>query len=402
MMYNVCRCFVSLAFSFLLCGWQPAFAASDAEFQRLLSAPDDPQLNRQFAAAAEERGELRHALAALERALSASPGDRELLAEYARVRNKMLPSMTLVTVQVGGSYSSNPRQVNGSSPRKTNDRILDAAVAVEDERTLGGMRIRSLAIATGQWEPEASELSTGQLIFHSGPVFLLSPDTWLHVAPGVSVAWLDRHQLYSEASAAVTIGTVFRGLTQTVTARYGWREGNGDVSYSDAQVLEILGRFVVNPNLIYGDYVYLEPRYRHSRPDGNEPTSLTLPTVLGPSTLVSRDVSPPGYDEWGGRVSYFFPVAQRSVWLGAGLSVVERDFESFVLDQAALAAGVQVDTSKSRRDVYFEPTAHIIFPDLIAAGVDLRADYRMEDNQSNDAYRDYINHVAGLRIVGRF
>lgn len=402
MICTACKCFVLLAFSLLLCGWKPAFAASDAEFQRLLSAPDDPQLNRQFAAAAEERGELRHALAALERALNASPGDRELLAEYARLRNRILPSMTSVTMQVGGSYGSNPRQVHGSSSRKTDDRILDAAVAVEDERTFGGMRIRSLAIATGQWEPEASELSSGQLIIQSGPVFLLSPETWLHVAPGVSVAWLDRQQVYSEASGAATIGTVFRGLTQTVTARYGWREGNGDVSYSDAQILEILGRFVVTPNLLHGDYVYLEPRYRVSRPDGNEPTSLILPTVLGPATLVSRDVSPSDYEEWGGRISYFFPVAQRRVWLGAGLSVLERQFNSLVLDPEALSAGVQVATDRSRRDVYFEPTAHIIFPDLIAPGVDVRADYRLEDNQSNDDYRDFINHVAGVRIVGRF
>lgn len=386
----------------LLSQYSTAYAASDAEFQRLLSAPDDPQLNRQFAASAEARGELRHALAALERALNASPGDRELLADYARLRNKMLPSITSVTVQIGGNYSSNPRQVNGSSPRKTDDPILDVALAVEDERTVGNMRLRSLAIAAGQWEPEASELSSGQLSFQTGPVFLLTPDTWVHMAPGVSVAWLDGHELYSEASAAATIGTVFRSLTQTATVRYGWRDGNGDVSYSNSQMLEVLGRVVVNPNLVFGDYVYIEPRYRRSWHDGSEPTSLTLPTILGPSTLVSRDVSPPGYEEWGGRLSYFFPIAQRSIFLGAGISVLERDFDSFVLDQSALLAGVQVATGTSRRDFYIEPTAHIIFPDLIAPGVDLRADYRFEDNQSNDPFRDYINHVAGLRIVGRF
>jgi hypothetical protein len=49
--------------------WMPqAFAGSDAEFQRLLANPDDPALNRQFALSAEARGDLRHALAALERA----------------------------------------------------------------------------------------------------------------------------------------------------------------------------------------------------------------------------------------------------------------------------------------------------------------------------------------------
>lgn len=381
---------------------QPAFASTDAEFQRLISAPDDPVLNRQFAAAAEARGELRHALAAIERALGAQPNDRGLLAEYARLRARMLPSLTSVTVQVGGSYSSNPRQVRGGSNRHTNDGILDAAIAIEDERTLGDMRIRSIAIAAGQWEPEANELSFSQMSLASGPVFLLTHDTWLHIAPGIAIAWLDKKELYAEVSAAATIGTVFQGLTQTVTARYGWRDGNSDVSYSNAQLIDVMGRFVVSPNAVVGDYLYIEPRYRHSRPNEREPANITLPTILGPSTLVAQEISPPGYDEWGGRISYFFPVADRSIYLGVGISVMKRDFDSFVLDPGALAAGVQVATDKWRSDIYVEPTAHIILPDLIAPGVDVRADYRMEDNQSNDSYRDFINHVAGVRIVGRF
>lgn len=314
----------------------------------------------------------------------------------------MMPSLTSVTLQIGGSYSSNPRQVRGGSGRKTNDVVLDTVIAVEDERTLAAMRIRSIAIAAGQWEPEANELSFSQMSLASGPVFLLTQDTWLHIAPGLSIAWLDKKELYAEMSASATVGTVFQGLTQTVTARYGWRDGNTDVSYSNAELFDVMGRFVVGPNAVGGDYLYFEPRYRHSRPDEREPASITLPTILGPSTLVARDLSPPGYNEWGGRISYFFPVAEGSIYLGVGISVMKREFDSFVLDPVALAAGVQVATDKWRSDIYVEPTAHIILPDLIAQGVDVRADYRLEDNQSNDPYRDFINHVAGVRVVGRF
>jgi hypothetical protein len=270
-----------------------ANAASDAEFQRLLSSPDDPVLNRQFAAAAEARGELRHALAALERVLAAHPDDAELARDYERIRRRMLPAATAVTVQAGASYASNPREAPGGSPRRRDDAVFDAAITVEDERTVGNMRLRSLAIAAGQWNREASELNSGRVSFESGPVFMLSRETWLHVAPGVAVTWLDNDHLYTEGYGAATLGTVFRGLTQTLTARYGWREGNGEVKYSDAQTLEILARLVVSPALIPGDYIYLEPRYRLGMPDDTEPATLVLPTVLGPSTLVSRDVSPP-------------------------------------------------------------------------------------------------------------
>lgn len=380
---------------------KPAFASTDAEFQRLVASPDDPVLNRQFASAAEARGDLRHALAAIERALAAQPGDRALLAEYARIRARMLPSITSVTVQVGASYSSNPRQVRGSSERHTSDGILDAAIAIEDERTLADMRIRSIAIAAGQWEPNADELSFSQISLQSGPVFLLSPDTWLHVAPGVAVAWLDKSELYSEVSAAATVGTVIGGLTQTITARYSWRDGNDDVQYSNAQLLDIIGRFVVSPNIVGGDYLYIQPRYRHSSPDAREPADMMWPTIFG-DMLIARDVSPQGYNEWGGRLSYFFPIAERSIYLGVGISVLKRDFDSFVLDPDFLAFGIPVATDEWRSDLFIEPTAHIVLPDFIAPGVDVRADYRMEDNQSNDASREFINHVAGVRIIGRY
>lgn len=379
----------------------PTLAASDAEFQRLLSSPDDPELNRQFAVAAEARGELRHALAAIERALSAAPNDRELLAEFARLRRKMLPAVTRVVVQAGASYASNPREVRGSSPRKKSDGILDGSVAVEDERTVGGIRLRSFASLEGQWEPETSELNTGRVGAESGPVWLLSQDTWLHIAPGVSVVWLDGQQLYTEASAAATLGGLLGGLTQTVTARYGWRNGHESADYADGHVVDLIGRFVVNPNLLSGDYLYLQPRVRFSEPVDAGPDSVLTPTNFGPQ-FIARDISPRRYWEWGGRVSYFFPIDSGRIYAGAGIAIYDRDFDSGVLDPASLALGLAVPTTEKRRDIYIEPTAHLVFPNFFGPNLDLRADYRLEDNFSNDNYREFMNHVVGLRFVGRF
>lgn len=379
-------------------------AASDAEFRRLLSAPDDPQLNRQYAASAEARGDLRHALAALDRALSANPNDPELISAYDRVRRKLLPTTTAVTVQIGSSYASNPRQVSDGDASKEGDEIVDAAISIEDERTIGGVRLRSLAYAAGQVNVETSELSTGIVSVQSGPVFTISDNMWVHIAPGVASAWLDDSLLYTETSAAVTFGTVFEGMTQTLTARYGARFGSGSsLDYQDGQVAEVIARLVRASNFTYGDYIYLEPRFRWSDVFGDINTTQMTATAFGPLSLTVEDLSPYSYREWGGRISYFIPVDNaRSFYLGAGLSVYQRDFDTFVFDPALLALGGHVSTGEKRGDIYVEPTAHMIFPNLVAPNVDFRVDYRFEHNDSNDESRDFHDHVAGIRVVGRF
>jgi hypothetical protein len=90
------------------------------------------------------------------------------------------------------------------------------------------------------------------------------------------------------------------------------------------------------------------------------------------------------------------------VYIGAGISVYQRDFDTFVADPDWLALGAHINTDEKRRDLYIEPTAHLIFPNLLAPDVDLRADYRFEFNRSNDDSRDFQDHVAGVRVVGRF
>jgi hypothetical protein len=235
---------------------------------------------------------------------------------------------------------------------------------------------------------------------------MLSTETWLQVAPGVAVEWLDGMRLYTEGSAAVTIGGVLGGLTQTVTARYGWRDGaDNELQYANSQVFEILGRFVASPSLVKGDYVYLQPRFRTSDPNNNDDGHEEFddgPTTIGPLILVTQDLSPYDYREWGGRISYFFPLDNRRVYLGFGISVFDREFDTSVLDPGWAAAGVPIAIDKNRHDIYIEPTAHLIFPNLIGPNIDLRADYRFEKNYSNDDFRDFANHVAGLRVIGRF
>lgn len=399
----VWRSIIRGLFIWALVGFQPVHAASDLEFQRLLAAPDDPVLNRQFARSAEDRGALRHALAALERALDADPNNADLRLEYDRVRRQLLPTATAMTLQSGLSYASNPNQAPSSSPEERSDVVVDAAGTLEDERTIAGVRLRSFAYAAGQWNFELHELSTGRVSALSGPVMQLSDEVWLHVGPGMAMAWLDGQQMYTEATANVTLGGVYRGLTQTVSARYGWRTGgDNSLAYPDGNVVELLGRFVVSPSVLQGDYLYIQPSFRYSNPDDGGAGQELIQTVIGPQTLVTQDLSPYDYTEWGGRVSYFFPLDDQHVYVGVGLSVYDRDFDTAVLDPFWLGGGVQLATGERRQDLYVEPTAHMIFPNLLAPNIDVRADYRFESNDSNDESRDFHNHVAGVRVLGRF
>lgn len=376
--------------------------ANDATFQTLLSSPDDPVLNRRFAVEAEARGDVRHALAAIERALAGNPADPALRAEYERLRRKMLPTVTVATVQAGLSFASNPREVGSASPRRRSDGIADAGVALEDERTLGDMRWRSRAVASVQLDRSTSDLNTGRLTVETGPVFSLSKEVWLHIAPGATGVWLDGRRLYDEVSSAATFGTVLNGLTQSVTFRFGWRRGNEEIAVSDSRVFTVEGRLVMSPSLFAGDYFYLQPRYHLSSPLNQPPSSVLMDTVIGFDTAVSRDLSPLAFSEWGARATYLFPLLGGKVFLGAGVAVYDRSYDSFVLDPSALALGVPVATNQKRKDLYVEPTAHVIFPQLLGPKLDFRLDYRFEDNHSNDSYRDFQNHVVGVRVIGRY
>lgn len=361
----------------------------DSLFAQILRRPDDPALNKQFARQAESRGDVRHALAALERVVTSSPGDTEAQAEYDRLKKKILPAVTKVTVELGASYASNPGHLPPHSARR-DDATFDARIALADERTIFGQRWRTRAVAGGQFQAEISELNTGVVAAETGPVFQLTPKLWMHVAAGGGVTWLDQHKLYDDVTASVTVGGLYKGLTQQVAARYTWRDGNfKDFGANDAQIFDIEGRFVVSP-MAAADLLYLIPRFAVSQADGDATRAVLVPGF--PFDFI-RPLFPGDYVEVGGRIAYYVPIWAGRAFVGAGFAAYHRRYDEQVSTLGA---------TDQRVDTYIEPTAHLIFPNLIAPMVDLRFDYRFERNFSNDHNAEYENHVAGTRIVGRF
>jgi hypothetical protein len=191
---------------------------------------------------------------------------------------------------------------------------------------------------------------------------------------------------------------------------------------------------------VQGDVLNLMPRVEVSRAEGAGTIPATRAKFDGfgqptdpvplPGYEVVRPLSPGDYTEVGGRIAYDFPFFQGRVFLGAGISYYYRWYNEFAPEGAFLGPtdifGQPLGTPQKRRDSYVEPTAHLIFPNLLAPNVDVRVDYRYERRLTNattttqaslgavadpgviydwdviDAPLNYDNHVAGVHVVGSF
>jgi hypothetical protein len=109
--------------------------------------------------------------------------------------------------------------------------------------------------------------------------------------------------------------------------------------------------------------------------------------------LASEQVQPGKYSEYGGRIEFYRRVFE---WLtiGGGFAVSHRDY--------AQSIDLAIPMTMNRRDVTLTPSATLIFHNVVGYQTDLRADYRFEHNDSNNALRDYENHIATLMLVSRF
>ena len=346
---------------------------------------------------------------AYSRAAQADPANAQAAAGVERVRAKLQPATTGLVVDAGLTYATNPRELpsseRGRGGRLISDGTQDIGLSLTDNRTIQGIRWRTLADAHVQIQDRAHELSFGTLSVISGPMFQLKQDLWLHVAPGLSAAALDNLFLYSDASLNATLSTLHDGLTQSLTARVAWRDVNhADIQGTSGIVVDVVGRLTAALNLVPGDIVFAMPHARFSEPMGGAPPGVRVPVIAaggpGGNQLIGFTELHPfndpvfigDYTQAGGRLAYYFPILGSRVYLGAGVSYWHRWYDLNVID----APGTK------RRDDYLEPSAHLVFPDVLASAFDLRFDYRYEHNLSNDRVQGYENHVAGVRVVRRY
>lgn len=351
-----------------------------AVFDQLLSSPDDPALNLRYAELALAKGETRKALAAYERILARDPQNREARRAYRKAKIALQPRVTAFTLTTGMTFESNPRQVRGSDGEHDSDVSLDASLLMYDERSLAGRRWRTLGRAGGHLFFDLDDLSDVYLSIASGPVFDISRKTQLHIAPGAATAWLDGDSLYNDALVRIALERRNKGNGQSVTTTVKFRDTGSGFDGDDGLIVQVDGRFLFTSRFKQGDALYFLPRFQYSEPGGD-----------GPGRIFQSALFPGDFVEYGGRVVYYAPVADKRVFLGAGFGIFQRDYDQNV------ASG-----TKDRSDLQLAPTAHMVVPNIRGSKFDLRMDYRYETNDSNDPIEDFDNHVFSASTVRKF
>ena len=361
----------------------PAVALGDEiadVFDQLLSSPDDPALNLRYAELALAKGETRKALSAYERILAHDPNNREARRAYQKVKIALQPKVTAFTLTTGLTFESNPRQVPGSSTEQDSDVSFDASLLMYDERSLAGRRWRTLGRAGGHLLAENNDLNDAYVSIATGPVFEISKKTKLHIAPGAAIGVLDGDWLYHDGLVRIALERRNKGNGQSVTTTVKYRDTNSSFKGDDGLIVQVDGRFLFTSRIKQGDALYFLPRFQYSEPGGN-----------GPGRVFQSAVFPGNFIEYGGRVVYYAPVANKRVYLGAGFGIFQRDYDQNV------AFG-----TKNRSDLTLVPTAHVLVPNIRGSKFDLRLDYQYQSNDSNDALEDYDNHVISASTVRKF
>jgi len=355
---------------------------ADELYERLLSDPDNAELNLKFGKAAEREGNPRHALAAYERASRGSPDNAEAYRAYERQRMLLSPPITSIEASFGATYSSNVRQAADRFDQPS-DGALGLDLALQDRRTVGPVRLRTLGAINAEFHGDETDLNDIKAKIWTGPLVRPAEDIELHFAGGGGLRHFDDGLLYTEGSLRAEVAFLGDEPPQLITLYAGYRNVDeaAGTSRRDGYFINLAGRFSRLNIAVPGDGVFVQPLIGFS--NGDEPN----PKLAGFNAAETvRDAI-----DYGARVAYFRPIVKGVVTGGVGARLHQTQFR-----QSLPSSG------KDRRDTRLEGTAHLIFDDLIEDNIDLRFDYRFEHNDSNDSDEDFDNHVLSSRIVWKF
>jgi hypothetical protein len=377
-------------FQVALVGLAVALLASTAgadELKRLyaqiLRDPTNSELNFRYAELAEQRGEIRKALAAYERVLVNDPDHPQVLRALQRIRRKLQPNTTQFLAELGASWETNPRRLSSGA---NDDGVAHARLTMRDERGFGdASRWRTIGQLVGDLYFDNGDLSYGYAGAYTGPVIDVAPAIAMHAALGGGASYFDHRLFYSEAIANLTFESYLEGAFHTVRVRGGYRSYNDFFPSDSGFFADVTGKFSF-PNVAGSNDIFIvSPWFRWSGIDGTGFSTFT-PT---------EQVQPGRYTEYGGRLEYYRRIVD---WLtvGGSISVSQRDYARSI--DFAFFPPAAVD----RRDLTVVPGATMIFHRVGGYQSDLRVDYRYEHNNSNVAVRDYVNHLTTLMLVSRF
>ena len=350
----------------------------DTLYSQVLRNPGNSELNLRFAKLAEDAGKLRWALSAYERVVLNDPDNADGLTGLTRIRRKLQPNTTLLTVQLGTQFESSPRYY--LPPRRGEAQGIGSA-ALLDERTINGTRWRTNGVVAGILHSHEHDLNYGVVGLETGPVLDALAGWAFHPAVGGSAATFDHRYYYSEGSASATFDSNSRGIYRSVQFRGAYRSYDDFFPSGHGYYVEARGKLAVPGVIGAGSVGIISPWAVWSDISGN--ASVVTPIIT--------ELQPGAYLEYGGR---FDIIKSLTPWLVAGLNfaVSKRDYRTDVV----------VATGQSRTDTIVSPGASLTFPNLLAYQTDLRLEYRYLMDRSNDATKTFNDHIATVSVVSRF
>jgi hypothetical protein len=355
----------------------PAQASNqlDALYSQVLKHPEDSQLNLNFASAAEAAGVLRWALSAYERVTVNDPSNTEAQAGLQRVRRKLQPDYSQVTVELGSAVESNPRYYLG--PRRTELEGM-ASASLRDERAINGQRWRTTGAVAGQVYSQSGDLGYGYAGLNTGPVLDLFSGVSMVPAVGGAVAYYDQHFYYGEGAVSMTFEGASQGLYQSLQLKAAYRSYDNFFPSGDGFYTEARGRLAFPNALGNSGVVILSPWVLYSDTPGS---------VISPAFT---ELAPGAYIEGGGKIEGYRKITD---WLIAGASLLysRRAYRDDV-----------TPTGDKRADNFLVPGATLIFPHILSYQTDLRFDYRYLWNDSNDQTKSFTDHLVTATLIFRF
>lgn len=362
---------------------QRARAQDDTElrrvFEQILQDPGNPGLNLRYARLAVERGEIRKALAAYERILAQDPNNEEAKAGIRRIQRELEPSVTRVTLLLGGQYESNPHRSSGSVSNRY-DGVLSARLQALHERRIGALRWRAEGDVYANYHTRFHDIDFGIAGGRAGPVFELGEGYRIHAFLGGSYSWLTRRTFYTEGTAGATLEIESESLLKSVSVRWGYQLVGEDFSTRDGTFVEVSPRFVASALLFERSIAVVTPYWRYNGVFGSGP----------PGIDPRSEPFPARYHQLGIRGDYFVPLFA-NVTFGIGAIYEYRHYFETVSDK-----------SKNRRDHVISPSAQLIVAGLAKGQADLIFSYTFEHRASNDRTQLYDNHAAGAKVLWRF
>ena len=216
---------------------------------------------------------------------------------------------------------------------------VSAKLYIRDQRPLMNHEWRSDLFGYGDLHAEFSEIDYWIARGHTGPVFELSGDTTLQVAPGGAVSFVDGEWYYAEPALRLTFENLFGGLFSRLDIRGAYRGINSDFGASDGIALDIIGRNVQRELLTETDLLLIQPFFRYRDTD-SDPVGQIVPL----NTFVLGD-----YIEIGGQVQYFIQPWE-DVRIGAKFLGYYRDYKQ----------DIRLGTAE-RYDYLISPGAEVLF-----------------------------------------